>query len=133
MRPQREAAIISAQILKNLNGIAGLDHETALLCRNSIAQIVNAAAPERPLAKGRIGQAPIIRFYNNQRQNRPMVCCLLQGGMIGQSQVALEPENLERHRGSSVGIFSRNGKKPLVACGHAAVSQSRRTRWNVTP
>ena len=59
---------------------------------NRLAQTGQRLGSERPLPRRNIGQAPILRLHQIKRQDRTRLRGQRKGGVVGDAQVALEPD-----------------------------------------
>ena len=106
VRMQIERSETLAQILKRADRRAGADGQVCAKRRDFPAQACQTIMEEMPVAARDIGKIPVIRLDDEKRQNwLPGANRRVKRGMVGETQVALEPDDLSARRSHALYDF----------------------------
>ena len=124
---------------QNLDGLPDLNAQGLAKPSQRSRQLFEALRGEGPLSSGGVRLGPEPGLDDVQGQHRPGFGGQGQGAVVGDAQVALEPDHLQGtlHRdlpgSSTAGICLRKAKKPALAWGQKRESQARRTWMSRRP
>ena len=85
-------AMLAGQAVEGGDRLAQADDQGQTLVRQRGAQIGQAFGDKLPLAGRGVGAGPERGFDDIDRQDPPQPCGQRQGRMVGQAQVALQPD-----------------------------------------